>query len=108
MGSREHPDPHYGEQEGRQPYSSYVPTYPLYPRNAYSYTPVYRFPYSYVPAASTHGYGNINHATGTGYVYSREHPDIHYGEQLARQEYSSYGPVYYPGYAYSYAPVYGY
>merc|ERR1711937_457888 len=71
--SREHPDPHYGEQEARQGYSSYSST--VYP---YVYTPVsypYRHPYSYVPAASTHGYGNVNHATGTGYVYSRQHPD---------------------------------
>merc|ERR1712212_620305 len=95
--SREHPDPHYGEQ-GRQGYSYYAPT---------SVSPYYRYPYSYVPVAATHGYGNVNHATPTPYIYSREHPDPHYGEQ-DRQGYSSYAPSYvssYHRYPYSYVPA---
>merc|ERR1712212_212667 len=104
MYSRYAADIHYGEQD-RQGYSSYAPSY---------VSPHYRYPYSYVPVAATHGYGNVNHASATPYMYSREHPDPHYGEQ-DRQGYSSYyapTSVYshvYPGHAYSYAPaIHGY
>merc|ERR1719209_1493550 len=97
MYSRYPADIHYGEQD-RQGYSSYAPT---------SVSPYYRYPYSYVPVAATHGYGNVNHATATPYIYSREHPDPHYGEQ-DRQGYSSYALTYvspYYRYPYSYVPV---
>merc|ERR1712180_65110 len=76
---------------------------PVYPTFSY-----YRYPYSYVPAAATHGYGNVNHATGTPYIYSRQPADIPYGQQEARQEYSSYAPAYVSPYYrnhYSYVPV---
>merc|ERR1711973_634397 len=82
MYTRQHPDPHYGEQT-RQGYSSYAPL-PSY------VSPYYRHPYSYV--AATHGYGNVEHAYGTPYMYSRQQPDPHYGEQ-DRQGYSSYAPL---------------
>merc|ERR1711962_389363 len=105
--SRQPADIPYGEQEARQEYSSYAPTYaPAY------ISPYYRYHYSYVPAAATHGYGNVNHATGTPYIYSRYPADIPYGEQEARQEYSSYTPAYAPAYVspyhrhhYSYVPA---
>merc|ERR1712180_282722 len=42
-----------------------------------------RYPYSYVPAVVTHGYGNVNHATPTPYVYDRVSADVAYGEQAA-------------------------
>merc|ERR1712212_272116 len=96
--SRYPADIHYGEQD-RQGYSSYyAPT---------SVSPYYRYPYSYVPAAATHGYGNVIHSTGTPYMYSRYPADIHYGEQ-DRQGYSSYAPSYvspYYRYPYSYVPA---
>merc|ERR1719357_865469 len=78
----------YGQQESRQEYSSYAPAYaPAY------VSPYYRHYYSYVPAAATHGYGNVNYATGTPYIYSRQPADIPYGQQEPRQEYS-YAPAY--------------
>merc|ERR1711962_526991 len=102
--SRQPADIPYGQQEARQEYSSYAPAY---------VSPYYRNHYSYVPVASTHGYGNVNYATGTPYIYSRQPADIPYGQQEARQEYSYYSstPVYshvYPGRTYSYAPIHGY
>merc|ERR1712180_13295 len=109
MYSRYPADIPYGEQEARQEYSSYAPAYaPAY------VSPYYRHHYSYVPAAATHGYGNVNHGIATPYIYSRQPADIPYGEQEPRQEYSYYTstPVYsyaYPGHAYSYAPaIHGY
>merc|ERR1711962_1149584 len=103
--SRQPADIPYGQQEPRQEYSSYAPAYaPAY------VSPYYRHHYSYVPAAATHGYGNVNYATGTPYIYSRYPADIPYGQQEARQEYSSYAPASayvspYYRYHYSYVPV---
>merc|ERR1712212_1473802 len=100
MYSRYPADIHYGEQD-RQGYSSYAPSH---------VSPYYRYPYSYVPAAATHAYGNVNHATPTPYIYSRQPADIPYGQQEARQEYSSYTSTpysyAYPGYPYSYRAWY--
>merc|ERR1719495_184642 len=61
-------------------YLSYSYPYYSYPYNYYA---VGRYPYSYVPAVVTHGYGNVHHATPTPFVYSREQADIPYGEQAA-------------------------
>merc|ERR1712180_249930 len=95
--SRQPADIPYGQQEARQEYSSYAPAY---------VSPYYRNHYSYVPVAATHGYGNVNYATGTPYIYSRYPADIPYGQQEARQEYSSYASTpysyAYPGYSFSY------
>merc|ERR1711962_723819 len=105
--------PYYPVRDGYSSDYAHTPAYP------YGHTPVYptlsyfRYPYSYVPVAATHGYGNVNHATGTPYIYSRQPADIPYGQQEPRQEYSYYTstPVYsyaYPGRTYSYAPIHGY
>merc|ERR1719495_1473616 len=101
--SRQPADIPYGQQEARQEYSSYAPAY---------VSPYYRYHYSYVPVAATHGYGNVNYATGTPYIYSSQPADIPYGQQEPRQEYSSYAPTYAPThvspyyrYHYSYVPA---
>merc|ERR1712240_266558 len=70
-------------------------SYPYHSAYApYSYYPA-RYGYSdgYVPAASTHGYGNVNHATGTPYMYSLYPADIPYGERPASFDYT-HTPVY--------------
>merc|ERR1711962_74549 len=98
--SRPPADIPYGQQEARQEYSSHAPAYaPAY------VSPFYRYHYSYEPVASTHGYGNVNYATGTPYIYSRPPADIPYGEQEVGQEYSSYAPAYAPDYV---SPFYRY
>merc|ERR1711962_1892609 len=74
----------------------YAPVYPYGHTHVYPTFSYPRYPYSYVPVAATHGYGNVNHATGTPYIYSRYPADIPYGQQEARQEYSSYAPAYAP------------
>jgi len=102
--SRVDADPNFGQQD-RQGYSSYGQNY-VYSHYPYSY---YNYParsaYSaYVPAVSTHGYGNVNHATATPFVYSRVDADPNFGQQ-DRQGYSSYGQNYvYSHYPFSHYP----
>merc|ERR1711937_51656 len=54
-----------------------------YGYRSYVYPAYGRISYSYVPAAVTHGYGNVHHATPTPYVYDRLAADAPYGEQVA-------------------------
>merc|ERR1711937_884477 len=108
MYSRYPADIHYGERPASSDYT-HTPVYP-YAYVPYPYYPA-RYGYSdgYVPAASTHGYGNVNYATGPPYMHSRYPADISYGERLASSDYT-HPPVYPYVYApYSYYPArYGY
>merc|ERR1712168_1202751 len=72
---------HYPAPHGYAPV--YAHSYPYYAGYAtHSYPSVYypaRYGYSaYVPAVSTHGYGNVDHAIATPLVYRRDDADPKY------------------------------
>merc|ERR1712168_1410077 len=95
---------HYPAPHGYAPvYAHSYPYYAGYATHSYPYSYPARYGYSaYAPAVSTHGYGNVNHATATPFVYTRDPADPHYGQQ-DRQGYSSYGQnviSHYPYYSY--------